>query len=79
MRKKLLYALRDNAGHAVVRAVMQDAEAVVTEAYGMFVHTDEGEDRGDDDEGVNGLVGKGRTAAGTENGGPAGGSRTVAV
>jgi len=62
-----------------VRAVMQDAEAVVTEAYGMFVHTDDGGGDDDDDEEARGLVGKGRMTDGAETGGPAGGSRTVAV
>lgn len=57
---------------------MQDAETVVTEAYGMFVHTDD--DSHGDEEVANDLEGKGRAATGgAENGGSAGGSRTVAV
>lgn len=67
---------------------MKDAEAVVTDTYGMFVHTDDHHHHHDDeeeefDDHLLGL-GKGRTTTPgaqeqAESGGSADGSRTVAV
>lgn len=74
---------QDNAGQAAVRAAMKDAEAEVTDTYGMFVHTD---DDGDDhhlggQEDVDDHVAPDQTLtrAEAENGGSADVSRTVAV
>ncbi|CAN0067760.1 unnamed protein product [Ectocarpus fasciculatus] len=73
VRKKLLDALKHNAGQEAARAVMKDAEAAVTVTYGMFVHTD-------DDDLDDHRSEEGGNLPGVENGAPiASGSRTVAV
>lgn len=55
---------------------MEDAEAVVTDTYGMFVHTD---DHHHHDESLDDhRLDKGRATPGADNGG-SGRSRTVAV
>lgn len=66
---------QDNAGQAAVRAAMKDAEAEVTDTYGMFVHTDDQHNagQGEFDDGV------AHDQAQADNGGSADGSRTVAV
>lgn len=64
---------------------MKDAEAVVTDTYGMFVHTDDHapEHHGDEEESDDHLVGLGlgKTQAEqqADSGGCTDGSRTVAV
>lgn len=57
---------------------MEDAEAVVTETYGMFVHTDNGEGQNFDCSLDDKRLDKGRATPGADNRG-SDRSRTVAV
>eukprot|EP00903_Cladosiphon_okamuranus_P005357 g5352.t1 len=82
VRKKLLESLEHNAGQAAVRTAMTNAEAEVTDTYGMFVHTD-GDHHDDNDhhheQEFDEQVDATLNQAQAEKGDPADVGRTVAV